>query len=161
MKFIVIILSCVLSLSVLPVVGSTQDKMKSRERVLKAINDPAEARKLRQWAKNATGKDLKDIAEMKESIAKAINDTNSSLPKQIDSDTNCVSLTTSGDNIIYKFSLLNNGPTFQNKNKVMSEAKTRTTNHFCTTHIALWVILGYTVIIPTIKKMANITVDLS
>jgi hypothetical protein len=146
MKLIAIILCSTLSLSLLPGVGIAQDKTKSREMVLKAIKDPSEATRLRTRFKNASSKkELEDIAEMKKSIESAVSSANSSLPKQIDKDMKIVSITTSGDNIIYKLSLLNDGQAFQNKDEVMSKTKERATKEFCTYYQALWVILGYTV----------------
>jgi glucose-6-phosphate isomerase len=144
MRYFLAVLIFSLSLCISYDFASAQNKTQSLERLQELVNNPSEARKMRQKIKNASKKELENFSYLHEAIKKEINNMTSSLPMKIDKYTTVDTAAIHGNNIDFKYTLSNDMEGIQNHNEVMSEMKSILKNGLCTSPSGVYLIFGYT-----------------
>ena len=124
-------------------VESAGDKELTLERMKEVVNNPAQAKEMRRKVKNASKKELAELARLNKVAEKQISVMASSLPRKVDQYTTLDSAGISGGNIVFKYTVLNDTPGIENKSELMAEMSNSLKINSCTSPAGVFMIMGY------------------
>ena len=119
---------------------NSKSKTESLKILQNLVNNPPQARKMREEIKNASSWERKKWDELGELLKKEINTISTSLPIKVDEYTTGVSVALVGKNVAFKY-LLDIGD--ENKVDIMKNMENIITHSFCSSPMGAWLLLGY------------------
>ncbi|MEW8266771.1 MAG: hypothetical protein AB2731_11570 [Candidatus Thiodiazotropha sp.] len=140
----IINLVCLVIISLLPTTTNAESKMQALEMLQNLVNDKTEAKKIRRKVMNASMDERVQYDELRLTLEKEINAISSSLPRKIDNYTTMDAATISGNNIVFKATILDHMDRIEYKNEIMSQMGKMIKNNFCSSPSGAWLLLGYT-----------------